>query len=204
MIIEACIENFTEALAARNAGADRVELCENLNVGGTTPSCGTIKMCVEKLGIPVFVMIRPRGGNFVYSPEELEIMKTDIQLCKQLGAPAVVFGLLTNDGRIDEANTRDLIELARPMQVTFHKAFDELRDPLSDLETLIRLGADRVLTSGTKTTAREGAEVLNQLIEKAAGRIIIVAAGKVTSETLDELSQSIHTNEFHGKRIVNF
>ena len=126
MIKEACIENFTGALSAQLAGADRIELCENLAAGGTTPSYGTMKACMERLSIPVFVMIRPRGGDFCYSPPELEIMKTDIAICRQLGVPAVVFGLLTNDRRIDEEHTRELIGLARPMQVTFHKAFDEL------------------------------------------------------------------------------
>ncbi|MGD9931303.1 MAG: copper homeostasis protein CutC [Mangrovibacterium sp.] len=202
MIKEACIENFAEALAAQQAGANRVELCENLQVGGTTPSFGTIKMCVEKLAIPAFVMIRPRGGNFVYSPDELEIMKSDIDICKQLGVPAVVFGLLTPTGEIDVKKTRELIERARPMQVTFHKAFDELTDPLAGMEILIRIGADRILTSGTKATAEEGMDMLNQLIEKASGRITIVAAGKVTKENLPELSKLIRTDEFHGKKIV--
>ncbi len=202
MIREACVESFTEAVAARLAGADRVELCENLHVGGTTPSYGTIKLCMEKLGIPAFVMIRPRGGDFCYSPDELEIMKTDIALCRQMGVPSVVFGLLTPDQRIDEKNTAELIRLARPMQVTFHKAFDETNDPIAGTDTLIRLGVDRILTSGTKSTAAEGAAVLNRLIEKAAGRIIIVAAGKVTRENLPGLSRIIQTSEFHGKKIV--
>ena len=202
MIKEACIENFKEALSAQLAGAGRVELCENLAVGGTTPSYGTIKACIEKLDIPVFVMIRPRGGDFCYTQEELEIMKTDIALCKQMGVPAVVFGLLAGNGRIDEEHTRDLIDMARPMQVTFHKAFDELADPFEGLEVLIRLGADRILTSGTKTTAQEGTRILNRLIEKANGRITIVAAGKVTANNLPELGRMIRTTEFHGKKIV--
>lgn len=202
MIREACVESFTEAVAARLAGADRVELCENLQVGGTTPSYGTIRRCVEKLGIPAFVMIRPRGGDFCYSPDELEIMKTDIAVCRQMGVPSVVFGLLTPDHQIDEKNTAELIRLARPMKVTFHKAFDETKDPIAGTDTLIRLGVDRILTSGTKSTAAEGAAVLNSLVEKAAGRIIIVAAGKVTRENLPELSRIIQTSEFHGKKIV--
>lgn len=202
MIKEACIESFTEAFSSQLAGAGRVELCENLAVGGTTPSYGTIKACIEKLNIPVFVMIRPRGGDFCYSPQEVEIMKTDIVLCRQMGVPAVVFGLLTNDRRIDEEHTRKLIALARPMQVTFHKAFDKLDDPFEGLEILIRLGADRVLTSGTKNTALEGKHILNKLIEKANGHITIVAAGKITAENLAGLSRVIRTTEFHGKKIV--
>ena len=202
MIKEACIENFTEAFAAQKAGANRIELCENLQVGGTTPSYGTIKTCVEKLNIPSFVMIRPRGGNFIYSEEELEIMKTDIDSCKQLEVPAVVFGLLTKDGLIDEEKTRELIERSRPMKVTFHKAFDELSDPFEGLKILIRLGVDRILTSGTKPTAKEGTAILNQLIEQANGRITIIVAGKVTRTNLTELSQTIKSTEFHGKKIV--
>lgn len=202
MIKEACIENFSQALAAQKAGANRIELCENLAQGGTTPSYGTIKVCVEKLNIPSFVMIRPRGGNFVYSEEELEIMKADIDCCKRLGVPAVVFGLLSNNSEIDVPNTKMLIERAHPMQVTFHKAFDELKNPLKGLEILIELGADRILTSGTKSTAREGQEILNQLIKKAQDKITIVVAGKVTKENLQELCQLIDTTEFHGKKIV--
>jgi copper homeostasis protein len=202
MIKEACVENFEQALHAQNAGANRVELCANLTVGGTTPPHETIQLCIQNLHIPTFVMVRPRGGNFVYSEEELKTMKNDIDTCKQLGVPAVVFGLLTEDGKVDEKNTRQLVELARPMQVTFHKAFDELKDPFEGTETLIRLGVDRILTSGTKTTAEEGTSILNQLIEQANGRIIIVAAGKITKENLPELSRSIHTTEFHGKKIV--
>ena len=202
MIKEACIENFTQALVAQQAGADRVELCENLAVGGTTPSYGTIKACMEKLEIPPFVMIRPRGGDFTYSAEELEIMQEDIDRCKELGVPAVVFGLLTADGEIDVANTRMLVERARPMQVTFHKAFDELANPLAGIDTLVELGVDRLLTSGTKATAKEGTEILNQLIERANGKLIIVAAGKVMRDNLADLSQAIQTTEFHGKAIV--
>ena len=201
-IKEACVENFAEALAAQAAGADRIELCENLVGGGTTPSYGTIKKCMEKLNIPVFVMIRPRGGNFVYSEDEISIMKEDILLCKQFGVQGVVFGLLTKDDKVDEKNTSELIGLARPMQVTFHKAFDELDDMNEALETLIRLGVNRILTSGTRETALEGAVVLNPLIELAKGRITIVAAGRITKDNLSDLSRLIGTTEFHGRKIV--
>ena len=201
-IKEACIENFREAMAAQAAGANRIELCENLSGGGTTPSYGTIKKCMENLNIPVFVMIRPRTGDFVYSEEEISIMKEDIRICKQLGVPGVVFGLLTKEGKIDEANTLKLVELARPMRITFHKAFDELDDLNEALETLIRIGVDRILTSGTRETALEGAVVLNPLIESAKNRIIIVAAGRITKDNLPDLSKMISTSEFHGRKIV--
>lgn len=202
MIKEACIENFAEAFAAQTRGASRVELCENLAVGGTTPSYGTIRQCVQKLQIPAFVMIRPRGGDFVYSAEELEIMRADIEQCKTLGVPAIVLGLLTAGNKIDIAKTRELIALAQPMQVTFHKAFDEVSDYRQALEDVIQCGAHRILTSGTQQTALEGSSILNKLVELAQGRITIVAAGKVTHENVEQLSQLIHTSEFHGKKIV--
>lgn len=202
MIKEACIENFGEALAAQTRGASRIELCENLTVGGTTPSYGTIQKCLQKLSIPTFVMIRPRGGDFVYTADELDIMRTDILQCKTLGVPSIVLGLLTSENRIDIESTRELVDLASPMQVTFHKAFDETPDYKQALEDVIATGAHRILTSGTKETAHEGTPILNELIDQAQGRIILVAAGKVTYENLPELSMQIRTTEFHGKRIV--
>ena len=201
-IKEACVGSFTEALGAQAAGANRVELCENLSEGGTTPSYGTIKKCMEALSIPVFVMIRPRGGNFIYSEDEINIMKEDIKICKQFDVQGIVFGLLTKDGKVDAENTSKLIELARPMQVTFHKAFDELSDLEEALETLIRLGVNRILTSGTRETALEGAFILNPLIESAKNRITIVAAGRITKDNISDLSRMIGTTEFHGRKIV--
>lgn len=202
MIKEACVENFSEAIAAFKRGATRIELCENLTVGGTTPSYGTIKRCSEKLNIPVFPIIRPRGGDFVYADDEFEIMKADIKVCKELGMPGVVLGILTPENKIDVEKTTELIRLARPMQVTFHKAFDDAVDTIQALEDIITCGADRILTSGTKATAEEGKEILKKIINKANGRIKIVVAGKVTTENLQELSQQIPSDEFHGKKIV--
>ncbi len=202
MIKEACIECFQEAVTAEKRGADRIELCENLGVGGTTSSFGTLKLCREKLNIPVFAMIRPRGGNFVYSGNELEIMEADIKICKKLGIPGIVLGILTPDNKINVEQTRNLVELARPMQVTFHKAFDQAPDYLEALEDVISTGAERILTSGTKKTATAGIDILNHIIDHARGRIKIIAAGKITSENLEILSQQIRTNEFHGKKIV--
>ena len=202
MIKEACVESFSEALDAEKRGATRIELCENLEVGGTTPSYGTMAMCKEKLSVPFFPMIRPRGGDFVYSEDELEIMKKDIQLCKELKVDGIVFGILTKEGKVNMEQSKELVELARPMPVTFHKAFDDTPDPDQALEDIIACGAARILTSGTKDTAKEGTDILNRIIEKAKGRIIIVAAGKVTKENVDLLSEQINTSEFHGKRIV--
>lgn len=202
MIKEACIESFEEAVSAEKRGANRIELCANLDIGGTTPSEENIIRCSEELKIPVFAMIRPRGGNFVYSEEEIETMKAEIGQCREIGIAGIVLGILTPNGQIDIKQTRQLVELAKPMQVTFHKAFDEAPDYRQALEDVIATGAHRILTSGTKETAAQGADILNKLIEQAQSRIIIVAAGKVTRENLGELSSQIKTDEFHGRKIV--
>lgn len=202
MIKEACVEFFDGAKRAEENGANRVELCENLSVGGTTPSYGTVKLCLEKLGIDIFPMIRPRGGNFIYSDDEIEIMKEDIKVFKNLGVKAVVFGILTEDNKINLKQMEELVNLSHPMEVTFHKAIDELENPLDWIEDLIKIGVKRILTSGCKTTALEGKDMINKMIEKANGKLKIVVAGKVTKENLAELEKLIPANEFHGKQIV--
>ncbi|MGL4403509.1 MAG: copper homeostasis protein CutC [Fusobacteriaceae bacterium] len=202
MIKEACVESFTEAKHMVQAGADRIELCENLSVGGTTPSYGTIKRCIEVLDKPTFVMIRPRGGDFVYSEDEVEIMKNDILLCKKLGVEGVVLGVLTEENEIDYALLKSLVELAKPMEVTFHKAIDEVYDPLASLDILIKMGIKRVLTSGKMETAIEGRELLKKMITRAEDKITIVVAGKVTKNNFDEIQKLIPNREYHGKKIV--
>ncbi|HEX3009177.1 MAG TPA: copper homeostasis protein CutC [Bacteroidales bacterium] len=202
MILEACVESYSEAIAFQLAGAGRIELCENLFVGGTTPSYGTIKMCCNNLNIPVATMIRPRGGDFCYSDDEFSIMQEDVKVCKALGSQGVVFGMLTKENKIDVERTKILVNLAGSMQTVFHKAFDEVNDPFEALEQLIEIGITRILTSGTKETAFEGQEILRKLIKQAAGRITILAAGKVTFENLQQLQEIIPASEFHGKRIV--
>ena len=202
MIKEACVESFEKALEAQNNGADRIELCENLSVGGTTPSYGTVKICLEKLNIPIFPMIRARGGNFVYSKDEIEIMKEDIKVFKDLGVKGLVLGCLTSDNKIDLELTKTLVNLAYPMEITFHKAIDEISNPLDYIEDLVNIGIKRILTSGGKATALEGKDLINDMIKKSNGRLKIVVAGKVTKENLNELSNLISANEFHGKLIV--
>lgn len=202
MIKEACVEFFDGAKRAEENGANRVELCENLSVGGTTPSYGTVKLCLEKLNIDIFPMIRPRGGNFIYSDDEIEIMKEDIKVFKNLGVKAVVFGILTEDNKINLKQMEELVNLSHPMEVTFHKAIDELENPLDWIEDLIKIGVKRILTSGCKVTALEGKDMINKMIEKANGKLKIVVAGKVTKENLAELEKLIPANEFHGKQIV--
>ena len=202
MIKEACVESFEKALEAQNNGADRIELCENLSVGGTTPSYGTVKICLEKLNIPIFPMIRARGGNFVYSKDEIEIMKEDIKVFKDLGVKGVVLGCLTSDNKIDLELTKTLVNLAYPMEITFHKAIDEISNPLDYIDDLVDIGIKRILTSGGKATALEGKDLINEMIKKTNGRLKIVVAGKVTKENLNELSNLISADEFHGKLIV--
>ena len=202
MIKEACVESFEKALEAQNNGADRIELCENLSVGGTTPSYGTVKICLEKLNIPIFPMIRARGGNFVYSKDEIEIMKEDIKVFKDLGVKGLVLGCLTSDNKIDLELTKTLVNLAYPMEITFHKAIDEISNPLDYIEDLVNIGIKRILTSGGKATALEGKDLINEMIKKSNGRLKIVVAGKVTKENLNDLSNLISADEFHGKLIV--
>lgn len=203
---EACVESLSEALAAEKRGADRIELCDNLAVGGTTQSYGTIKAALKLLNIPVFPIIRPRGGDFFYSSYELEIMREDIKMCKSLGAEGVVLGMLAkdekNENKIDFQLVKEFVDLAAPMEVTFHKAIDELKDPVSAVQGLIDAGVKRILSSGTKATALEGAEILNKMIQKAEGKIIVVVAGGVTAENFSQVAENIISGEYHGKKIV--
>lgn len=202
MIKEACVESLIDALEAEKRGANRIELCDNLSQGGTTPSYGTIKIALSTLKIPVFPIIRPRGGDFCYTPAEIEVIKEDIKVCKSLGAKGVVLGILTADKKIDFKTLAEFMELAKPMEVTFHKAIDELEDPTLVIDDLINLGVKRILSSGTKPTALEGKDMLNKMIEKVGDRLTIVVAGKVTKENLPEISSLIPSKEYHGKIIV--
>jgi len=201
---EVCVESFQEAMVLAAAGAMRIELCDNLAVGGTTPSYGTIKQVISKLQVSAMVMIRPRGGDFCYSPDEIEIMRQDILVCHELGVYGVVFGLLNPDNTIDIERTMELVEFARPMQVTFHKAIDDTSDLLLSVRQLKNIGVDRVLTSGGKPTAMEGCEVLLKMIEIAGDEMSIIVAGKVTWENFGEIIHLIPSTEYHGRRLVKY
>lgn len=201
VVLEACVGSYSEAIAAINKGANRIELCENLYEGGTTPSYGTIKK-VRELAIPTFVMIRPRGGDFYYSQAEIEIMKEDIKMCKELGVLGVVFGVLTKDKKIDYPLLKELVELSKPMSITFHKAIDEIENPENEILNLAKIGIDRILTSGKKNTAFEGAELLNKFINIAQNKIKIIVCGGVTFENFQEINKLIPNTEYHGKKIV--
>lgn len=185
------------AILASEAGAHRIELCDNAEDGGTTPSYGMLKLAKEKIRIPIFPIIRQRGGDFVYSDEEFEAMKYDINLCKQLGFEGVVIGILLASGQIDKARTAELVNLAKPMQVTFHRAFDRSIDPMNALEEIIECGCTRILTSGQFPSVMNGLVLIKQLIHQAAQRIIIMPGSGLKSSNVFEIAQHTGAVEFH-------
>ncbi len=184
MLLEICTSNYQSAINAEKAGAHRIELCSELCVGGITPSYGFIKQVLENINIPVFVLIRPRSGNFTYSDDEFEIMKKDIQMCKDLGCKGIVSGILNVDNSIDIHLTQQLIKLANPLEFTFNRAFDWTPNPFEALEQLIALNVNRILSSGQESYAEKGIFVLQQLKKLAKGRIIILPAGGINSENI--------------------
>jgi copper homeostasis protein len=195
--IEICVGDVESAIAAEAGGADRVELCDNLDVGGTTPSAGMIAETCRWLSVPVHVLIRPRPGDFVYSDRELAVMQHDIEAAKALGTAGVVLGVLTGDGTIDGDRTAALARLARPLSVTFHKAIDFTTDPVEALETLQALGIDRVLTAGGRPTVMEGLETLRTLVGRAGDRIAVMAGGRLGLDDLDAIIRSSGVREIH-------
>ncbi|GAC1441943.1 MAG: copper homeostasis protein CutC [Sediminibacterium sp.] len=198
MILEIAVFNIGSALLAVRAGADRLELCENPADGGTTPSYGTLKTVREKISIPVFPIIRPRGGDFLYTEEEFEAIQKDVLLCKELGFEGVVIGLLQADGTIDTVRTKPLVDKAYPMEVTFHRAFDRAIDPLQALEDVIRCGCSRILTSGQVPNAWDGRELIKTLVEKAGDRIIIMPGSGVRGSNIRELASFTGATELHS------
>lgn len=183
-LIEICIEGPDAAVAAAAGGADRVELCASLLEGGITPSPGVVRATLGAVRIPVMAMVRPRGGDFLYSDLEFAAMLDDVAALKAAGVAGVVFGCLTADGDIDTARTMALVAAARPLSVTVHRAFDMTRDPDAALEALIGCGVDRVLTSGQRPTALEGLPLLRRLAARAAGRIVVMGCGELTPDTI--------------------
>lgn len=197
MRIEICVDSVAGAIAAQRGGADRVELCDNLMEGGTTPSAGCIRCARNHLQIGLQVIIRPRGGDFLYDATEREVMREDIRLAKECQANGVVIGCLTAEGDIDQALTRELVDLARPMNVTFHRAFDMCRDPRQALEELVELGLDRVLTSGQEASCLEGLELIAALQQQAAGRIIVMPGGGITPRNVHKIVAGTGVSEVH-------
>lgn len=198
MILEICANSLQSALAAQTGGADRIELCDNMAEGGTTPSFATIVKARELLRIQVYPIIRPRGGDFLYDNLEFDLMWKDIELCKQTGCDGVATGLLKSDGSIDKKRTKLLVDLAWPLGVTFHRAFDRCADPFQALQDIIDCGCERILTSGQQPTAPQGADLIAQLIEKACGRIIIMPGSGVRENNIAALVRRTKADEYHS------
>ena len=197
MICEICVDSVEGATAARDAGAARVELCASLIEGGITPSRGMIRQARAISGIKLHVIIRPRGGDFLFSPEEFAVMAADIETARAEGADGVVIGQLTADGLIDVPRTRELMSIARPMAVTFHRAFDMTPDPFAALETLIGLGVERVLTSGQEASVLEGLPLITELVRRAGDRIIVMPGGGITPRNVDRIVGAAKPSEIH-------
>ena len=197
LLVEVCVDSVESAHAAALGGAARVELCDDLLEGGTTPSAGMIEVVRERIAIALHVLIRPRGGDFSYSDAEVDVMERDIAVARQLGANGVVLGLLDPEGSIDEPRTRLLVEAARPLSVTFHRAFDVSRDADESLEALMRVGVERVLTSGRARTALEGISTIAGLVRRSAGRIIVLAGGGIDEGNASRIVTETGVGEIH-------
>lgn len=200
MTIEVCAYSLESCINAQAGGAGRIELCGGLGEGGTTPSAGLIELVRQHIDIDIFVMIRPRGGDFVYDIFEEEIMRKDIDLAKKSGANGVVLGILTSDGQVDVTRTKSLVEHAKPMKVTFHRAFDLTPDPVKALKAVIETGAERILTSGQKPTAVEGIALLEQLAKEAGDSIEIMAGAGVNHDNAAQLAAAgVHSLHLTAK-----
>ncbi len=197
-LLEITVESVSSAVAAERGGADRIELCADLSVGGLTPSEQLMGETRAAIKIPIFAMIRPRAGNFVYSAQELMHMRDEIALAKSCGMNGLVFGVLHEDGTVNIEQTRELVELSRPLPVTFHRAFDETPDLAGALEAVIATGATRILTSGGKPTALAGASVLADLIRVAGDRITILPGAGINARNLQEVVRLTGASEFHS------
>jgi len=197
MVLEICAFNLPSALAAQRAGADRIEFCSGPEEGGLTPSAGLIRTTREALRIPLYPIIRPREGDFLYSAEEFRAMLRDIDFCKQVGCDGVVIGMLLADGSIDQARCARLVEAAYPMGVTFHRAFDRAANPFEALEVIIGIGCERILTSGQRPVATEGAVLIGELVREADERIVLMPGSGVRSNNIAELARKTGAVEFH-------
>ena len=195
MIIEVCAESYEYALKAEKAGADRIELCKDLHLDGLTPDYESAKRTIDTLDIPVFILIRPRGGDFIYSHEEFELMKRDILRFRKMGCKGIVSGVLNSYNSIDIKKTKELVELSRPLEFTFHRAFDKVNNPLNEIENLIELGIDRVLTSGQKEKAIDGLVLLKQLNSISNNRIKIMPGSGINKSNIVNF---VNFEEIHG------
>jgi copper homeostasis protein len=200
-LVEAAVENLDSALAAERAGADRIELCDNLSEGGTTPDGGLIAAIVARIRLPVFVLIRPRAGDFVYSTSEFDVMVRDIELTRTMGIAGIVTGALDASGRVDVKRTRSLVKAAGGLPVTFHRAIDSTADLPAALDDSIEAGVTRVLTSGGAPTAREGVKVIAALVLQGRQRVSIIAGGGIREHNVREVIARTGAREVHGRLV---
>ncbi|HEY4734907.1 MAG: copper homeostasis protein CutC [Gemmatimonadaceae bacterium] len=198
-LVESAVDTLESALRAERAGARRIELCASLNDGGTTPSAGLIEIVTERCRLPIFVMIRPRGGGFVYTAAERDVMLRDVEIARSLGAHGVVFGALADNGKIDGTRTRQLVRVAEDLPVTFHRAFDQVTNSRDALAELIDLGVARVLTAGGANTALEGASRIGALVDQAEGRLRVMAGGGVRESNVQEIISRTGVDEVHAR-----
>lgn len=196
-LVEVCVGSLTDALVAASAGANRLELCSATEVGGLTPSIGTLELVLERVALPVMVMIRPRAGGFCYDPDEFGTALRDAERALKLGSHGIVFGFLTRDGRIDAARCQEFVDLAGSRQTAFHRAFDFVPEPLDAADQLAQLGITRLLTSGQQPTALEGAPLIRQIMERCAGRMEVLPGGGITSQSACEVVRATRCNQVH-------
>ncbi len=195
--VEVCVDSVASAIAAQRGGAARIELCGSLTEGGITPSAGLIEMTRAAVSVPLHVMIRPRGGDFYYEADEFEVMRRDIALAQRMGANGVVFGVLDVIGNVDVARTRQLVEVSRPLSVTFHRAFDMTADLFRALDDICAAGVDRVLTSGGESSSLQAQEIIAQLVRHAQGRIVVMPGGGIKPENARSLVDHTGVTEVH-------
>lgn len=198
LVLEICVESVDHAVAAERGGAQRIELCTDLSSGGTTPGVALMRTALRRVRIPIHVLIRPRAGNFCYTDDELEIMRNEIRSAKQLGMDGVVLGILRKDRRVDIERTKALVELAHPLSVTFHRAFDASDDLETSLEEVVQTGASRILTSAGRPRATDGLETLARLVEAARERILIMPCGGINAENVVHIVKATLAQEVHS------
>jgi len=198
-LVESCVDSLDAAIASARGGAGRIELCADLDAGGTTPATSLIARCVERVAIPVVVMVRPRGGDFVYDADDVDTMARAIRAAAAAGAHGIVCGALRRDGAIDATVMRRLVDAARPLPVTCHRAMDATRDPREALDALVALGVDRVLTSGAAPTAIDGADTIARLVVQAGDAIVVIAGGTVRAHNVAALVRRTHVREVHAR-----
>ncbi len=209
MIIEVCAESYEYAVKAEKAGANRIELCKDLYLDGLTPDYESAKRTIDTLNIPVFILIRPREGNFIYSDEEFELMKQDTLKFKKMGCKGIVSGVLNKDKTIDLERTKELVELTRPLEFTFHRAFDVVSDPYKEIENLVEIGVNRILTSGQKDKAIDGLDLLKKLNKISSNRIVIMPGSGISPliikkfKSFSEIHGSFRNNKFNIFKTLN-